>query len=204
MSTPQRTPKPFRKHSSPRTRNRVWAAFSAGKSAAQIAIDEGISPSLVYGIKRRFTHQDWGISPTGRGRPSKLTKHDIRRINAQIKQEPSISMRELQQRCAPHVSAQTIVRYLKTNGVTHERVAPASMAQTTTANANDDVQNAATEASGAAPAEGVSRASVAGGATDSASSLAPPLVPPPRVSPVPLPSQGYSSMNVDRQNSFRP
>ncbi|KAG6066844.1 hypothetical protein E4U32_005211 [Claviceps aff. humidiphila group G2b] len=107
-------------------------------------------------------------------------------------------MRELQQRCAPHVSAQTIIRYLKTNGVTHERVAPAAVAQTTTANANDDVENPATETSGAASAEGASRASVAGDATESASSLAPPFAPPPRVSPVPLPSQGYSSMNVDR------
>lgn len=111
MTTPQRPLKPLGVHTSPRTRNRVWAAFSAGKPAAQIASEEGLPRTLVYGIRTRFAHQDWGVSPQGRGRPSKLTKHDLRRLRARIEEEPSVSIRELQ-KCAPHVSADTIRRHV--------------------------------------------------------------------------------------------
>lgn len=115
--------KPFKKHSTPRTRNRVFAAFSAGKSAAAIALDEGIAVSLVYGIKRRFTRQDWGISPPGRGRPSKLTTHDRRRLKEATSNDVFISLSELQNRVAPHVSVDTIRRYLKDVGIMHRKAA---------------------------------------------------------------------------------
>lgn len=123
MATPQRPIKPFKKHTTPRTRNRVFAAFSAGKSATAIALDEGISVNLVYGIKKRFTHQDWGISPPGRGRPSKLTTHDRRRLKDAVNNDVFISISELQNRVVPHVSVDTVRRYLKNVGIMHRRAA---------------------------------------------------------------------------------
>lgn len=81
-------PKPPNKHTTPRRRNRIIAATAAGQTASQIAINEGIPKTLVYGVRRRFKHQDWGVSPKGRGRPRKDSNRQTKTATAG---DPSIS-----------------------------------------------------------------------------------------------------------------
>lgn len=117
MAPPIRPTKLPNKHTTPRTRNRVWASLCAGKKAAVIASEEGIKTSLVYGIKRRFTAQDWGVTKAGRGRRSALSADDQKALKDAAEEDPGISVGDLQKKVTPHVTIWTVRRYLLKCGI---------------------------------------------------------------------------------------
>ncbi|ETS77574.1 hypothetical protein PFICI_11448 [Pestalotiopsis fici W106-1] len=121
--TPKKDPKRFRTHSTPRLRNRVWVRFECGMPAAEIAEKEGILESLVYGIRKRFRAQDWGVSRPGRGRRGILSDRDKRHLMVAVGRDPFISIPILRRDVVPHVSVPTVRRFLRNAGIMHRRAA---------------------------------------------------------------------------------
>lgn len=114
MSSDQLRPhKPPRVHTTPRRRDRIVETSALGRTAQQIADEEGIPKTTVYSIRRRFSRQDWGVSPAGRGRPRKLSRDDLRHIKSVIEDAPFFPSQKLQRIHVPHVSIDTIRRELQ-------------------------------------------------------------------------------------------
>ena len=107
------------KHSTPRKRNRIHSLFSIGLKAKAIALKEGVSTAHVYGVVRRFSAQDYGVSRPGRGRPRKLTERDRRVILREIAKDPFIQIETLRRLACPHVGRTCLSNYLKEEGISH-------------------------------------------------------------------------------------
>jgi transposase len=93
--------------------------LSAGASAKTVASDEGVSPELVYAIRRRFSAQDYGISKPGRGRHIKLDERDKRRLLRVISIDPFVSLSNLAKMVSVEVSTRTLGRALERWGIKH-------------------------------------------------------------------------------------
>lgn len=111
------------KHSTPKRRNRIIARYSSGITAKAVAVHEGVTEVHVRGVIKRFTHQDWGVSKPGRGRPPVLNERDKRAILREVTKSPFISVESLRRIACPHVSRSSLSRYLKKEGIGHHLAA---------------------------------------------------------------------------------
>ena len=91
--------------------------------ASQVALLEGVTPDHVYGVARRFTAQDYGVTCPGRGRKKKLDDRHKRHILRSVVANPFMSIPCLLNLCAPHVSHTTLRTFLKNEGIMHKHAA---------------------------------------------------------------------------------
>ncbi|KAH6695388.1 hypothetical protein F5X68DRAFT_243978 [Plectosphaerella plurivora] len=114
---PKEPRKEVKKQMSPHTRTRIAIAYRSGVPASQVAKNEGISTSSVYGVNRRYDHQVSAKSRPRTGRPQKLDDRDKRIIRRTLTVDPSAPLRVLVEAIDSRVSGVTIKRWMRKEGI---------------------------------------------------------------------------------------
>lgn len=111
------------KHSTPRTRNRIFARYDSSQPVRGIAYREGVDKDHVYGVIKRWNFDDPGVSRTGRGRPRSLDERDTRRMLRCVAIDPFMSISQILRDCGFECSESTVRRHLIRNGIMHRLAA---------------------------------------------------------------------------------
>lgn len=98
---------------SPSVRSRITQARADGLGYGTIARQLGVSKSTVQTTVRRQHAHTSGIVKSRPGRPRSLTTQNIEHLVKEIQNHPSMTMRELHQKHASHVSLRTVQRALR-------------------------------------------------------------------------------------------
>lgn len=102
----------FNHEFTPEQRATMLGELSAGKTLTEVASDFNTTPSTVYKTKRRWeTYLNNGSRPR-KGRPRKLTKLQIIRINSFINRNCSITWNDLILELQLDISKRSLQRHL--------------------------------------------------------------------------------------------
>lgn len=105
---------------SPHKRTRIQMKYELGISQRQIAFQEGVPKGSVSGIIKRYRQQSSAKSSPRAGRLTKLSENDKRLLFRSISKDPFISIEDLLRESQLNVSAKTLSRWLKSEGILHK------------------------------------------------------------------------------------
>lgn len=103
----------------PHKRTRIQMKYELGISQRRIAFEEGVPNGTVSGVVKRYRQQKSAKSSPRSGRPPALSAIDKRRLFRIITKDPFISIEKLLSESELNVSAKTLSRWLKSEGIQH-------------------------------------------------------------------------------------
>lgn len=94
--------------------------YESGRSVNAIMEEEGLTRHAIYGVIRRYRHQQSAMDNKRSKRPPVLSERDKRHIKRLIDQKPSISYTEIIEKTGLSCHRSTIRRWLVKEGIEHK------------------------------------------------------------------------------------
>ena len=108
-------------HHSPHKRTKIVSQLNSGVPATEIAAQEGLSKHAIYGIIRRYKHQQSARDQPRPGAPRIIKERDKRHILRIVDQDPFITTNKIINQTGLQYDKSTLIRFLRREGIMHYR-----------------------------------------------------------------------------------